>query len=342
MRARTVRTSIALASVAGLLAACGTSSGGAGASHSASPAAELSSAVHALGHAHSLALTFSLGVSGADLLQLASGFGGDGPTKAQADALSNDHIGIEFQAADGKTLGETGGLSPGGSAFALTLGDDNQNYFTFEEVAGALYAHIDLRYFLGLANGAPSFRKVERMVSGAPAFVRDALAGKWISLPAATLKSFEGLATGQLGATPAPSQFNALRAKLLSTLLADLSVTRAASGGTDDLGITFQLRKLISDEYAAVAPTLSGLIPGGAALPPLHPAKIPAVSVHLDAFVQNSALSRVELDAGQFDTEEHISLPLELNITQQAPTITAPGNATPIDLGSIGQLLSAA
>src|SRR5690242_7353586 len=113
MRARPIRTVVAAAATAALLAACGSSSSGGGdqakaadTTH-ATPAAELASAVHALGDAHTLKLTLSLGASGADLLQIASGLGGDGPTKAQANAIGGDHIGLQFQAPEGKTLRET-------------------------------------------------------------------------------------------------------------------------------------------------------------------------------------------------------------------------------------------
>lgn len=347
MRAHTVRTAVALAAAGALLVACGsTSSGGkTAASNSATPAAELANAIKALGSAHTLNLTFTLGASGADLLQIAAGLGNsDGPTKPQADAISNDHIGVELQAPPGSTIGAATAASPSqNGAFALTLGDARQNYVILEEVNGALYEHIDLRYFLGLVNGAPSFASLERQIAGAPAFVHDALAGKWISIPASTVKSIGNLAQTQLGtAAPTQGKIASLYHALLSTFLSNVSVTRVTSGSTDDLKITFQLRQLISKEYQALVPALSALIPGHSAAPPLQAAKIPNVPVHLDAYVTNGALSKLVLDAGQFDTTQHISVPLELAISQQGPTITAPASSTPIDFPAIGQLLSRA
>ncbi|HWC36671.1 MAG TPA: hypothetical protein VG650_17825 [Mycobacteriales bacterium] len=342
MRGLTIRSCAAVAAVVALAAGCGSSSSGGNKPSSATPASELASSVHALGDAQTLDLSFALGASGADLLQIGSGLGA-GPTKAQADAISNDHIAIELQAPSGKTLRDNGpGTTAGGGAFALTLGDAHRDYFSLESVGGSLYARIDLHYFLGLVNGAPSFNRLSRQVAGAPTFVRDALAGKWISVPAATLKSLSGLAHGQAGATPSAGKFLSLSNKVLTTFLNDLTVTRIASGSTDHLGLDFRLRSAISDEYAAVSPMLSALIPGGSGLPALHPANIPDVAVHLDAYVTNGALSKLVLDAGQFDTHEHISVPIELNISQQGPTITAPGGATPVDLTSIGQLLGGA
>ncbi|HVT65611.1 MAG TPA: hypothetical protein VHD81_10690 [Mycobacteriales bacterium] len=347
MRARSVRTGVATAAAAVLLAACGgSSSGGSGPAantanaHDATPAAELASAIKALGSAHTLKLNLSLGTSGADLLQIASGLGGDGPTKAQADAIGGDHIGLQFQAPDGKSLRD----GAHGGAFALTLGDDSQDHFTLEEVAGSLYGQIDLKYFLDLVNGAPSLHSLQRKLGSAPPFAKDALAGKWISLPAATLKSLAGLAGGQTTpASPSASKLSALQSKALSTLLADVTVTRAASGATDDLKVSFKLRELISDEYAAVAPVVRSLVPGGdQALPPLKPGNIPNVTVNFDAFVTNGALSKVVLDAGQFDTNEHISVPIDLDVTQEGPAITAPSDATPIDFSSLGQLFAGA
>lgn len=345
MRARTARTSLALVAATALLAACGSTSSGGKPANAASqtPAAELASAVHALGAAHTLTFTLSLGASGADLLQIASGLGGDGPTKAQADAIGGDHIGFELQAPTGQTIADGDwGSGRSGGAVALTLGDDSTDFFNVESVAGALFGRIDLRYFLGLINGAPSFGALQRQVSEAPAFVRDALAGKWVSVPAATLKSLAGLAGGQLGATAPSSPLLAARSKLLPTLLADLDVTRSSTGGADDLDVTFRLRKLITDEYAVLAPAVGAAIPrgadGGSPLPGLNPRNIPDVTVHLDAFVTDGALSKVVFDAGQFDTAEHISVPIDLDISRSGPTIAAPGGATPIDLSMFSQL----
>ena len=347
MPARTVRSTVVVIAVSTLLAACGASSsggdGGTGAADASTstPAAELASAVRTLGAAHTLNLQLSLGASGADLLQIASGLGGDAPTKPQADAIGNDHIGIQLQAAPGKTVADGGTGAAMGGAFALTLGDDSEDYFTLEAVAGALYGHIDLRYFLNLVGGSPSFNAVQRQVAGAPAFVRDAVAGKWITLSAATLKSLSGLAQGQLGATPSASKIAGLYNKMLTTLLADVAVTRSSSSGTDDLKVTFRLRELLTDEYDAIAPVISAYVPGGAeAFPPLKPKDVPDVAVTFDAFVANGALTKVVLDAGQFDTKEHISVPIDLNISQQGPTISAPSNATAIDLSSLGQLFA--
>lgn len=346
MRGRAVLKSVAVVGVAVTLASCGSSSSGGGGTKAnaanSTPAAELASAIHSLSDAHSLNLQLSLGASGADLLQIASGLGGDNPTKAQADAIGHDHIGIQIQAAPGKTIGDPAG---GKGAFALTLGDADQDYFTLESVDEALYGHIDLRYFLGLINGAPSFSSLEHQVAGAgaPGFIRDALDGKWISLPASTLKSLTGLAAqSQSGASPSAGTLAQLRSKALSTLLADVTVTRSTTGDTDDLKVSFELRKLLTDEYAAVAPLINGFVPGGEAIPALKPGDIPDVTVNFDAFVTNGALSKIVLDAGQFDTKEHISVPIDLNISESGPTISAPADATPIDLSSLGQLFAGA
>jgi hypothetical protein len=348
MRARSIRGAVVAASMATLLAACGSSNSGGGDDQGnaanasdATPAAELASAIKALGDAHTLKLTLSLGASGADLLQIASGMGDDGPTKVQADAIGHDHIGLQFQAADGKTLRESTGTKD--TAFALTLGDDSEDYFTLEQVAGSLYGHIELRYFLNLVNGAPSFASLQRQTATAPRFVKDALAGKWISLPADTLKSLSNLAGAQATASANASKFAALKSKALTILLRDVQVTRSSTGDTDDLKVSFPLRKLITDEYTAAAPTVGSLVPGGSeAFPPLKPSDIPDVTVTFDAFVTDGALSKVVLDAGQFDTKEHISVPIELNVAQEGPAITAPSEATPIDFASLGQLFAGA
>lgn len=347
---RAARASVAVLAAGALVAGCGAASSGAGSaaghnSSSASPVDELTRSIHALGDARSLDLTLSLGASGADLLQIGAGLDHDGPTKAQADALTNDHISVQLQAPAGQTLGAVHSLSSAkGGAFAVTLGDATKDYFALETIDSALYARIDLPYFLGLAGEPGEYAAIKRRVGGLPPFVGAAVDGKWITLSAATLKSFAGLAQGLGGVkTPSASGVAGLRTRLLTTLLHDLTVTRVSSGSTDHLSVSAQLRAVITDEYAVIAPFARSLVPGDAGgLPSLRPADIPDVPVLLDAYVTNGALSKVVLDAGQFDTKEHISVPIELALSEPAPVITAPDGAVPVDFAAIGQLLSGA
>jgi hypothetical protein len=178
-----------------------------------------------------------------------------------------------------------------------------------------------------------------------PAFVRAAVNGQWVSLPASTLKALSGFAQGFAGAqgvtppTPNPAKLLRFSHQLLTTLLSDLSVTRVSSGAVDHLALSFQLRRVLSDEYAVVRPFIRSFVPFAGTLPPLRPTSIPPVTPHLDAYVTGGALSKVVLDAGQFDTKHHFSFPVVLSLSRQGPAIAPPSGAIPVNLPQIGQLL---
>lgn len=288
MGARTGRA-LALLAVGALLAACGSTSSGAGSGGNESgvaPATELADSIHALTGGRELNLTFSLGASLADIAHI-SAVEHDTPPPAAQDAMTQDRIRLSLQAPPGRTLSgfHPSAGSPTG-AVALTFGDAHRDYFAFEVINGSLYGRIDLRYFTTLAGNPRSFARIQRQVATMPAFVRAAVNGQWVSLSAATLKAMSGF-----------------------------------------------------DGYAALRPFIRSVVPFAGALPPLRATMIPAVTPHLDAYVAGGALSKVVLDAGQFDTKHRISFPVVLTLSRQGRAITAPRGAIPVNLAQIGQLL---
>jgi hypothetical protein len=349
MRAHGYRTALTFALTGALLAACGaTSSGGANQS-SAPPATELTQSVHALTAGHSLTLTFNLGLTLADIARI-SAVEHDTPPPAVQQAMTQDHVTIAMEAAPGGTLRNfhpTATSRAGG--LAITFGDAHTDYFAFEEINGSLYGRIDLRYFLSLGGNRAGFAKIQHQVTSMPPFVQAAVSGRWVSVSASTLKALNGFAQGlaatrqeEIPKTPAPAKILALTHRLLSTLLADLTVSRVSSGTVDHLAVSFALRRLLTDEYAIARPFLSSIVPIGGGLPPLKPADIPSVVPRFDAYVTGGTLSKVVFDAGQFDQKHHISVPIILTIARHGPAITAPSNSVPVDLSSIGHLIGAA
>jgi hypothetical protein len=347
-----IRGSVRIA--AGLLAgvvtvtACGSgSSGGPATGHndsSASPATELREAVHALGQGHALTVSLGLGASTAEILRLgASKNGHDGPTPQQAKAIATDRIVFEMVAPAGKTLADAAAspASNRGGAFAIRLQSPTASYFSFLVVDRSLYAQIDLKYFFGLGGALNQYRALVHRSASLPPFVQAALAGRWVSLPAATLQALEGFLKGASGGqlnTPAPSRIRAIENTALTTLLRNLTVARTATGSTDHLTITANVRRVLQREYDALFPQLGTLSQSFQAIPRPQFGKVPDRNVVLDADVTNGALSTLTLNTGQFSKSIPFSLPVTASFTRGGAPITAPSGATPIDLSQIEQL----
>lgn len=358
MRTGGIRGVVAVALAGALLAACGSTSSGGGNESSAPPATELADSVQALSAGHALDLTFSLGLTSADIAHI-SAVEHDTPPPAVQKAMTQDHVRIAMQAPPGGSLaGSFGGsvdtvqptatTTPRPGSFAVTFGDAHADYFAFESVGGSWYGRIDLPYFLSLGGNRNGYAQIQRQVAGMPAFVRAAVRGQWVGISADTLKALSGFAQGIEGSqgitpkTPKPSKVVAFSHRLLSTLLADLTVTRVSSGTVDHLAVTFPLRQMLTDEYAVIRPFFKSLVPFRGAFPAMRPSTIPALTPRFDAYVTGGALSRIVFDAGQFDRKHHIHAPIVLTISRQGPAITAPSGSVPVDLSSIGQLIGAA
>jgi len=337
---RTAQIATPLVAAALLLTGCGSSSGGGAHQNdsSAPPATELSHAVQALGQSHALTVSFGLGVSTADILKLGTDKSGkSGPTPAQAQAIANDRIEFEFVAPTGKTVADQ--LS--GGASAIRLRSPTTTYASFLVVNKALYAQINLRYFFALSGALNAYRTLLHQAASLPAFAKAAVDGKWVSVPYATLQTFEGFLKGASGSSvpsPSVSKIQAIEHTALSTLLSDLTVVRTSTGTTDHLTLTSNVRTLVHDEYAAVFPKLGALSGSFAAIPSPHFNQVPSINVTLGADVTGGALSALTLDAAQFDPTIPFSLPITATFARTGVPITAPTSSTPIDFNQIAQL----
>ncbi len=336
---------IATGLVAGALAlsACGSSSGPTSGRNDSSvaPARELTNAISALDGGNALTVSIGLGASTADILRLGTDkSGNNGPTPAQAKALAEDRIVFEDFAPPGKTLAEAS-ASGGNGAFAMRLQSPSATYASFLVVNKSLYAQINLKYFFDLGGAPNQYRALLRRSASLPPFAKAAVEGKWVSLPAATVKSLQGFlkgATGGSAPSPSASQIHAITHAAISTLLGDLNVTRTGTGTTDHLTLTANLRNVLHDEYTAVFPRLSALSGSITAIP--HPAfnKVPNVNVTVLADVTGGALSMLTLNTGQFAKSIPFSLPVTATFSRSGAPITAPAGATPLDLSQLFQL----
>jgi hypothetical protein len=340
---RTATAVVALTATAGLIAGCGggSSSGGskpASNDSGASPAAELSSAVSALGQASTLTVSLKLGASGSQFLDFVrSQDKSANLTAKQADLITGAAVSFEVAAPSGKTLSELSGLSNSGAA-NISVSDQGKTYFSIRFVNKTLYLQADLKDFLNAIGEQQAYRQIESAGGQLPPFVSALVQGKWISLPLDTLKGLAGQLGGGIATTPKPSQSKHLLDELKSLLTTDVAVTRTSAGGTDTLTLTTNLKSFVEDFTS----TFKSSIPGaGAALSGADLSKVPDKDVSLVAVVSDGALTSLSFDLGQLAKKSGGTLPIQLGFQRSGPTIDAPSGAVAVALSQLGSLLGA-
>jgi hypothetical protein len=319
-----------VATTAVLLAGCGGGGGGSSAARS-----KLSSASHSLGDATSLTVTVRLDATPAKL-QLVTGQTGNKPKIAtpQAKAITGGSIVIEAVAASGKHLSDVHSFSDLGAA-SLTLNSEGRTLASLRDVSKTLYLQVDLKHLLRLAGHAQEYPKLRRMVAKSPGFVKDVIAGKWVSIKLSTLTSFLKVAEGALEAsgsappTPSNSQTQQVIKLVRSALSKDVTVDNG-SGGSGHLVVTGNIRKIGGDLLHALGSAIPGLVSGLGATGSAN--TLPDRNVSMDAFVSNGVLSRLSLNLSQFAPAivRSTPLPLVASFTRNTGSVVAPNAATPV------------
>jgi hypothetical protein len=337
MHRRATQAAVAAGSALALLAACGTAKIASNDS-SAPPTTEFSHAIHALSAGSALTTTLSLDATGADITRLAAqGGSSSGLTAAQAGAIAGAHVVFEVVAPKGKTVGQVT-ASPGAASMSVTAGTGSSTYLSIRSVTGTIYLQVDLKGILALAGASSQYKTLQARVATFPAFVKALVAGKWVSLSLATVKSLESFAEGAAHAKlPTAAQSRKLSSRVVAAVLGDLSATRASTGITDHLVVTGNLRTIAHDVLSAIA----SAIPAAASLGKFAGNSVPSQPIRFDALVTGGALSKLSLDAGQFSRTLHFTLPIVARFVRSGAAISAPAGATPIDLGQLGSLIGA-
>lgn len=337
------RTTLAIAAIAGstaLVAGCGgSSSGGAAGSgsnnSSLTPAAELTSAVTNLGHSSTLTTTLKLGASASQISALAHSQGSS-ITSSQASALAGAAVTVEISAPSGKTLDDLSGTTGSGAAVDFSVSDNGTKYLALRSVSKTVYIQADLKDLLNRLGQASVYQSLSAEGPSLPTFFQALIAGKWVSISAASLKTLTGTAPGGSGASANPSQQEQFVNELKTVLTKDVTVARTASGSTDQLTLSANSRTLAQDVLA----DLTSAVPGaGAELGTTNTQNIPDRTITLNAAVTHGALSALSINLGQFDTSKHVSLPLNLAFAQNGPAITAPSGAVPVNTAQLSQLV---
>jgi hypothetical protein len=346
MHRRTSFVMVAFISSAALIAGCGSSSssggGGSGGgsvgtgsnNSSQAPAAELASAVTALGNTSTLTAAIKLGATASQISALAKA-NGTSLTSAETNAIAGAEISIEASAPSGKTLGDLGG-GTGPGAVDFTISDNGTNFISIRSVNKTLYLQADLKDLLNTFGKGSIYASLQAESAQLPSFIQALFAGKWISLPESAAKSLEGsLGGGAASASANPAQQQKFIQGLKTILTNDVKVTRASSGGTDKLDLSANLRTIVT----AFLSTISSAVPAaGSALSAAKPSSVPNENVALTASVTGGALSELSIDLGQFDHKGKVSFPLDVLFTRGGSAITAPSGAVAVNTQQLGQL----
>ncbi len=333
-RRRGVRAAAALGALALLLTACGPPP----ARTTPPPRQELVAGLAALGHSSALTVTAHLDATAAELTALAQASGHHSPASLQAaQLLATGSVRLELRTANGAALdaqGQHRGLAARLAAthVDLSVRGDGATLAELRAVGTTVYVRADAARIATLLHA--NLAALSARLAGAPAALTDAvgavLAGRWIALPLGSQLPGAASSTG-----PSPRQ---LDQRLLAALGSAVSVRRTgSSGGTDHLVVTTSTSRL----RQALLGTLRGLLPANPLLSKLASARASARPVTVQVDVRAGVLTGMSLDLVQFASAADrarlagVTLPLQVDFATTAPPITAPSQATTVDLSTV-------
>jgi hypothetical protein len=344
---RTRLATVALIGSVILVAGCGSSSGGSGAgaggkigtgsnNSSQPPAAELASAVSALGNTSSLTTTFKLAATPSVVTSFAQAHN-DTITSAEASAIATAQVSLELAAPAGKTVADIG-TGTGPAAFDLTVGTNGTTYVSLRSVNKTLYLQANLKDLLTTIGKAGTFTSLQSESAGLPSFVQALLTDKWVSLPESTLRALEStLGSGSSSSTP-PSSANGFQviSELRTILTSGVTVKRLSAGSTDKLASSANLKAFATSFLGLVAAAVPA---AGSALGGLSATGVPDEQLAITESVTGAALSELSIDLGQFDHQSAVTLPLNV-LFSGGNAITVPSGAVAIDASQLGELFA--
>jgi hypothetical protein len=339
MTRTTTRLSVSVLTLGVVLAgvtACGSSkkssATGGGSTSAAAPAdahASFTQALEAAGKSDGT-VTFKLAATAADLTALSKLSGSSSSAASDqklVSLLSSGSIVFEHKGKDAE--------------FSVVVG--GAPVVQFRTVAKQPYLRIDVAKINTLAGGKLPTQSLD-VAAAQPqfAFLKDALAGKWLHITGADafVKQFQGLAGGSASASANAGQLKSVRDKLVTALEGDVTVKDAGSAPQGEhLVLSAPLKKVATD-FQSIVSALPGVGLAGKQLSSLS--KVPDRAVTIDAFVKSGDLTALQLDLVQFAPPADAAkvagrhAPLELDFSTDAPTIDAPSGAATLDLGALG------
>ena len=351
---------VGLAMVGGLLAtgvaACGSSSSTAASKSSSTlsskqaasltPVDLFGTSLSSVADTSAQTVTFKFGGTQADLDKLLS----TDPTttakdKAIAEKILLGQLTYAVTTTDGSKL-SAAAKTPGKTDASFALVANGSSLVEIRDIAGDLYLRADVPTIATLAGQDPSTLSAETaQLPTQFSFLSDAIKGNWLEISKTDLASLESTikmaAAAQASASAAPSiSVNpmALTADLKAAIEKDATVTK----GTDDptlgtqLIVTAQTKATSADIIAVLQKDIPQL---DSALSSASQDSVTDRKVTFDAYVKNGVLTRIAIDAGQFDTKDTPQpvAPLDLDFKPTADAIAAPTASTPIPVAALLQ-----
>lgn len=315
-----------VATVGLLAAACGGSSKSSGTP--ASPQAAVSQAVSAFRTGKSGKITATVFGSAADLKAV---FGSSQNKAGQSSPASIDKL-----IGDSRVeLAFERGSTPTNGKFELNGvvdGVDKAVHVVYD--GGIVYIRADLKT-LSSASGTNLAKDAQSLSTELP-FVKTIVAGNYISLDftSGTGKAVAPALLGGLGKLPALFD---------SALTSGTTVTKVGSDSTGDhyrvVGQSQQFVREVEAGISSLPAPLPSLLNGLVG----DVNKIPNTPVTIDVWLSGTTLKQMELDLRQFDQGAGgpaNPVGLRLAFSGSSGGISAPSNATPVDLAGLAPLLS--
>lgn len=315
------RTAVATLAALVAVTGCGGSSGG-----GSSVKDGVLTGIDGLAGAGRLTTTMRLDATPAALQSLARA-GGSTLDSHLATAISSADVVIETVRGDGGTSLDLKGVANGATLVELRA------------VKDGLYVQGDVRGIFTLIGKPNEFANLRAETASMPSFVQAILNGQWVSIPASALSSLASLSGGS---TSSSGKGPKLLTDLRRAIERHVTVTEQ---GTDSRGTHYVLHANTKTLATDLGATVQDALPGGAVLSSRLPTDVKSQDVEFDAWVKGGALSEVSIDLLQFDDASKVpagtTLPLTVTFDRTGDDITAPADATPVDLTQLGTLFGA-
>lgn len=267
---------------------------------------------------------------------------------------------VSLSVSSKKPLKDTKGKDGASVAVRVATGPGD-DVLEFRSVSGdKAYVRVDLKKIMSLVSDAgdaksaadmKEFRSFLDSADKLPASyrsVKDALAGKWVSIDPKAYEEFSKSLGKDAGASPFPDT-GSLDLKTQQKMAEAIrkavgSNARFADAGSrdgaDHVKVTVPARKTAAAVAEALKP-MEKQLPKDFKLSDLKDA--PNKNVTFDVAIKDGMLSGATVDLAQFDKKPHGKLPLSLAFTADAKPVSAPAGASTLNpqdvMGAMMQLM---
>ncbi|MEV7774279.1 hypothetical protein [Kitasatospora sp. NPDC086791] len=206
----------------------------------------------------------------------------------------------------------------------------------YRQVDAKGYLHVDAKGLVKLIGEDPS--QVDSVSKDLPADlgpVKDALAGKWVSLDLQELADAAKKDDGKKAAPSGAPTADPEAAKQLLNSLKDVlgrTVTYEDKGkkdGAEHIWMSAPARQLVDEVFKAVKPVADKFPQQFKKFPSQAPSDVPDRKVGVDLYLKDGAFSSATFDLAQLESkvEPGVNFPVKLAFNRSAPDVQAPADA---------------